>query len=82
MPIDKASIRKGTFMTGTECAGHFRLARDEDATLRAEFPEFEDTQKSAGPMRGPVFEREQAAIKALAAQLQAVRDQLKKVRGK
>jgi hypothetical protein len=84
MPLDRSKIRKGAFMTSTPAPDGYvaRRARDDDEKLRREFPEFENVMKAAGPSHGPDFEREMAGIKVLAARLEAVRQQLKKVRGK
>jgi hypothetical protein len=68
----RAKIRKGAFLI-TE-------PRADNATLIKSFPEFEDSIKAAGPVSGPIFEREQTAIKELVRRLELVRQTLKATR--
>ena len=67
---DKRSrIQKGQFMTVDAVV-------DRPASLEKQFPMMADQIRSAGPLGGPAFERESAAILELARRLRAVREAL------
>ena len=73
--VRKATIARGQFMTSTPAA-----------TKRAPLPpglaEFEDTITAAGPLQGPQFEKQRAAVAEIARRLEAVREALKTTKAK
>lgn len=69
----RSRISKGQFMTVDAVV-------DRPAKLEQQFPMMVDQIKAAGPLGGPAFERESAAILELARRLQAVREQLQATR--
>jgi hypothetical protein len=66
MPLNKDHLRRAMFLTSTPSAVGYTAPAQ---MTWCAFPEFEDTIAAAGPRRGPVYEREKAAVAELARRL-------------
>ena len=72
-PVD-AKIKKGMFLTSTPAAG--------DAALIRQFPQFEETIRSARPTLDNIKERHAAHVSELTQRLIKLREQISTIKAK